>query len=277
MLINKHSITSFINNNMKTTLSTILISSSLATTFAYVTDASKTETQLKGAVQATKSDGFYNLDSYPSIDADNYMLSSEDSGYTYQFRMDLSSPLSMTYDGEALIDKCIGWGSGVSPTNFTWYGISFQLPEDAGNVNGGTNTAPAQPLKEDGYLQLFNDTETGVAEYNFTTSAARPIIRARINNDLLWSTFTFDFEDGSRTYVEQESTRSVMCKVSESADGSSSTWNTVVNPTLTVSLERLSAPAPAPSSSPSSEPSSSSMTSSKVAIIALALSAFFLF
>lgn len=275
MLINKHSNTSSINNNMKTTLSTILISSSLATTFAYA-DARKIETQLKGAVQATKSDGFYNLNSYPSIEADNYMLSSEDSGYTYQFRMDLSSPFSMTYDGEARIDKCIGWGSGVSPTNFTWYGISFQLPEDAGNVNGGTNTAPAQPLKEEGYVQLFNDTETGVAEYNFTTSAARPIIRARINNDLLWSTFTFDFEDGSRSYVEQESTRSVMCKVSESADGSSSTWNTVVNPTLTVSLERLSAPS-TPSSSPSSEPSSSSMTSSKIAVTALALSAFFLF
>ena len=180
----------------------------------------------------------------------------------------------MTYDGEARIDKCIGWDSSVSPTNFTWYGISFQLPEDAGNVNGGWNTAPAQPLKEEGYVQLFNDTQTGVAEFNFTTSAALPIIRTRINNGLLWSTFTFDFEDGSRSYVEQESTRSVMCKVSESADGSSSTWNTVVNPTLTVGLERLSAPAP--SSSPSSEPSSSSMTSSKAAVTALVLSAFFL-
>jgi hypothetical protein len=263
---------------MKTTLSTILISSLLATKFAYA-DASKIETQLKGAVQATKSDGFYNVDGYPSIDADNYMLSSEDSGYTYQFRMDLSTPLSMTYDGEARIDKCIGWDSSVSPTNFTWYGISFQLPEDARNGNGGWNTAPAQPLKEDGYVQLFNDTETGVAEYNFTTSADRPIIRARINNGLLWSTFTFDFEDGSRSYVEQKSTLGVMCKVSESADGSSSTWNTVVNPTLTVGLERLSASAPssAPSPSPSSEPTSSSITSSKVvSIIALALSAFIL-
>lgn len=219
---------------MKTTLSTILISSSLATTFART-----------------------------------------DAGNKYQFRMDLSTPLSMTYDGEARIDKCIGWDSSVSPTNFTWYGISFQLPEDAGNVNGGTNTAPAQPLKEEGYVQLFNDTQTGVAEYNFTTSADRPIIRARINNGLLWSTFTFDFEDGSRSYVEQKATLGVNCKVSESADGSSSTWISVVNPTLTVSLERLSTPAP--SSSPSFEPSSSSMASSKVvAIIASALSAFFL-
>ncbi|KAL7454043.1 hypothetical protein ACHAWC_005672 [Mediolabrus comicus] len=226
----------------------------------------------------TKSDGFYNLDGYPSIEADNYMLSSEDSGYTYQFRMDLSTPLSMTYDGEARIDKCIGWDSSVSPTNFTWYwyGISFQLPEDARNGNGGWNTAPAQPLKEDGYVQLFNDTETGVAEYNFTTSADRPIIRARINNGLLWSTFTFDFEDRLSSYVEQKSTLGVMCKVSESADGSSSTWNTVVNPTLTAGLERLSAPTPSPSPSPSSEPSSSSMTSSKVAVTTLALSAFFL-
>ncbi len=178
----------------------------------------------------------------------------------------------MTYDGEARIDKCIGWDSSVSPTNFTWYGISFQLPEDAGNVNGGWNTAPAQPLKEDGYVQLFNDTQTGVAEFNFTTSTALPIIRTRINNGLLWSTFTFDFEDGSTSYVEQKSTLGVNCKVSESADGSSSTWISVVNPTLTVGLERLSSPS-TPSSSPYSEPSSSSMTSSKIAVTALALSA----
>ena len=255
---------------MKTT-STILMCSSLVA--IPDVDARDMQTHLKGAVQvqaaaAAASDEFYNLDSdnLLTVETDNYETSSF---YKYQFRMDLSTPLSKAYDGTNEIDKCIGWRSGVSPTNYTWYGISFQLPEDSESREGGWNTAPAQPLKEDGYVQIFNRTDLGVAEYNFTTSADRPVIRARVNNDLFWNTFTFDFADGSN-YVEHQSTQTVVsCKISESGEGFNYTsrWTFVVDPTMTVSLERLSGPTPAPTP----EPSSSSMTGNFFAMTALAL------
>ena len=254
---------------MKTS-STILICSSLVATF--VADAHDMQTNLKGAVQAATSDEYYSLERNPSVEKDNYVALSDDASYTYQFRMDLSTPLSMDlFDGTAAIDKCIGWDIGVSPTNFTWYGISFQLPVDAKGRGGGWNTAPAQPLKEDGYVQMFNNTAEGVAEYNFTTSADSPVIRARINNGLLWDTFTFDFTDGSN-YVDHQSQQSVSCIIRQSDDGTSRTYTTVVNPILHLSLERLSGPAP----TPAPEPSSSSMAGTVFAITALASSAFLL-
>mmetsp|Transcript_9263 Transcript_9263/g.13996 ORF Transcript_9263/g.13996 Transcript_9263/m.13996 type:complete len:259 (+) Transcript_9263:68-844(+) len=257
---------------MKT--STILICSSLAA--AFVADAREMQTNLKGAVQAATSDEYYSLERNPSVEKDNYVALSDDASYTYQFRMDLSTPLSMDlFDGTAAIDKCIGWDIGVSPTNFTWYGISFQLPVDAKGRGGGWNTAPAQPLKEDGYeqpftLQPFNDTAEGVAKLNFTTSADHPVIRARINNVLFWDTFTFDFPDGSN-YAEQQLQQSVSCITRESEDGTSRTYTAVVNPILTVSLELLSAP-----SAPEPEPSSSAMAGTFFAIAVLASSAFVL-
>eukprot|EP00984_Skeletonema_dohrnii_P038366 scaffold41510_cov139-Skeletonema_dohrnii-CCMP3373.AAC.1 len=209
---------------MKTLSSTILICSSLVATF--VADAHDMPTNLKGAVQAATSDEYYSPERNPSVETDNYVALSDDASYTYQFRMDLSTPLSMdSFDGTAAIDKCIGWDIGVSPTNFTWYGISFQLPEDAKGRGGGWNNAPAQPLKEDGYVQMFNNTAEGVAEYNFTTSADSPAIRARINNDLLWDTFTFDFTDGSN-YVEHQSLQSVSCIEQQSDDGTRTSYIT---------------------------------------------------
>merc|ERR1712226_240330 len=128
--------------------------------------------------------------------------------------------------------------------------------------------------KEDGYVQTFNDTALGVANYNFTTSADRPVIRARINNGLFWKTFTFDFTDGSN-YVEQTSVQSVSCIIKESDDGTGKLYISVLKPTLTVSLELLSAPTPAPTA-PTLQPSSSSMTGTLFAFIALASSAFLL-
>mmetsp|Transcript_8663 Transcript_8663/g.12424 ORF Transcript_8663/g.12424 Transcript_8663/m.12424 type:complete len:216 (-) Transcript_8663:44-691(-) len=192
------------------------------------------------------------------------VASSDDSSYTYLFQMDLSTPLSGS------LDDCIGWQPGDSSTNFTWYGISFQLPEDTQSISGGWNTAPAQPLKKDGYVQMFNVTALGVADFNFTTSADRPVIRTRINNGMLWESFTFDFADGSN-YVEQKSYQSVSCKISESGEGlnKTTTFRSVVRPTMAVSLERLSGPAPTPAPKP--EPSSSFMTGSFFAMTALAL------
>mmetsp|Transcript_9264 Transcript_9264/g.13998 ORF Transcript_9264/g.13998 Transcript_9264/m.13998 type:complete len:258 (+) Transcript_9264:68-841(+) len=256
---------------MKT--STILICSSLAA--AFVADAREMQTNLKGAVQAATSDEFYNLDTDPPVATENSVAYIGDSSYTYQFRMDLSSPLLMSNDGKAEIDKCIGWDSNVSPTNYTWYGISFQLPEDAKRIDKDWNNALAQPLKEDGYeqpftLQPFNDTAEGVAKLNFTTSADHPVIRARINNVLFWDTFTFDFPDGSN-YAEQQLQQSVSCITRESEDGTSRTYTAVVNPILTVSLELLSAP-----SAPEPEPSSSAMAGTFFAIAVLASSAFVL-
>ncbi len=190
------------------------------------------------------------------------VASSDDPSYTYLFQMDLSTPLVGN------LDDCIGWQLYQSSTNFTWYGVSFQLPEDVDGVSGQWNNGPAQPLKEDGYMLIFNYTELGVADFNFTTSSSRPVIRTRINNNLLWESFTFDFADGSN-YAEQKSYQSVLCKISESGEGlnKTSTWIDVVRPTMTVSLERLSGPTPAPTP----EPSSSSMTGSLFAMTALAL------
>ena len=238
---------------MKITSSIIIFCSSLAAAFVADADAREIQTNLKGAVQAAASDEFYNLDGHPSLDTDNYATLSDDSSYTYQFRMDLSSPLIMTNNGEAKIDKCIGWASNVSPTNYTWYGISFQLPDDASGREGSWNAAPAEPLKEDGFVQMFNGTAVDVAKYNFTTSSDRPLIRARITNDMFWNTFTFDFADGSN-YAEQKSGQIVLCIVSESADRMTTEYASVVSPTMTLSLERLSAPAPtaAPTTSSSS-------------------------
>jgi hypothetical protein len=171
----------------------VIICSSLAATFV----ANALEMQhypnpnLKGTqAQSAASDDFHNLDRHLSIEMDieidNHAALGDDSGYTYQFRMDLSTPLLMTFDGTPLIDSCINWdnfpGGGGRPTNFTWYGISFQLPEDTRALFGAADAAPAQPLKEDGFVQQFNDTAVGVAKYNFVTSADRPVIRARINN-----------------------------------------------------------------------------------------------
>ena len=70
------------------------------------------EYYLKGAVQVAASEEFYNFDGHPSVavDTDNDATLSDDSSYTYQFRMDLLSPLSVNNDGEARIDSCIGWG-----------------------------------------------------------------------------------------------------------------------------------------------------------------------
>ena len=241
------------NNNMKITSSIIIFCSSLAAAFVADADAREIQTNLKGAVQAAASDEFYNLDGHLSLDTDNYATLSDDLSYTYQFRMDLSSPLIMTNNGEAKIDKCIGWASNVSPTNYTWYGISFQLPDDASGREGSWNAAPAEPLKEDGFVQMFNGTAVDVAKYNFTTSSDRPLIRARITNDMFWNTFTFDFADGSN-HAEQKSEQLVLCIVSESADGTTTEYTSVVSPTMTLSLERLSAPAPtaAPTTSSSS-------------------------
>lgn len=229
---------------------------------------------LKGTqAQSATSDEFHNLDRHLSIEMDieidNHVALS-DSGYTYQFQMDLSTPLLMTFDGKPLIDSCINWdnfpdGGGVRPTNFTWYGISFQLPEDTRALFGVSDAAPAQPLKENGFVQQFNDTAVGVAKYNFATYADRPVIRARINNGFLWNTFTFDFTGGSN-YFEQRSQQSVSCTVEENANGT--VLRSVVNPTLTVSLERLSSPG----SAPAPEPSSSSMAGSLFAITAFASS-----
>ncbi len=190
------------------------------------------------------------------------VASSDDPSYTYFFQMDLSTPLIGN------LDDCIGWQPNQSSTNFTWYGISFQLPEDSDGVSGGWNTAPAQPLKEDGYVQMFDRTNLDVADFNFTTSAARPVLRTRINNGMVWESFTFDFTDGS-DYVERKSYQSVMCKISESGEGlnKTSTWTSVVRPTMTVSLERLSVSTPAPTPAASS----SSMTGSLFAMTALAL------
>ena len=246
---------------MKSSSSTFLLFSSLAAKFVADADA----LYLHGAVQAAASDEFYNLDSHPS-GTDSYAALSDDSSYTYQFVMNLSSPLVMTSDGEARIDKCIDWDSSVSPTNYTWYGISFQLPEDANGLGGYWNNAPAQPLKDEGYVQMFNDTAVEVAKYNFTTASDRPVIRARINNGLFWDTFTFDFADGSN-YAEQKSEQSVSCIESESTDRTD--YISVVTPTMTLSLERLSAPVP-------HDPSSSSMNGSLFAVITLASSYFLL-
>eukprot|EP00984_Skeletonema_dohrnii_P028485 scaffold18493_cov135-Skeletonema_dohrnii-CCMP3373.AAC.2 len=189
-------------------------------------------TNLRGVVQAATSDEFYNLDSHP----EHYVVSSgDDSSYTYQFRMDLSSPLNMYNEGQAIIDECITFDSGASPTNYTWYGIGIQLPEDAKSIEGSWQHTPAQPLKKDGYKQLYNDTAEGVAKYNFTTSADRPVIRARVNNALFWHSFVFDVTDGSSNYAEQKVYYSQKCITSR-------TYTSFVSPTLTVSLERLSVP-----------------------------------
>eukprot|EP00984_Skeletonema_dohrnii_P011878 scaffold4766_cov160-Skeletonema_dohrnii-CCMP3373.AAC.4 len=260
---------------MKTSTIVIICSSLAATSF--VADALEIQQypnpNLKGTqAQSAASDEFHNLDRHLSIEMgieiDNHVALGDDSGYTYQFRMDLSTPLT------PLIDSCINWDNfpgGVRPTNFTWYGISVQFPEDARAGFGASDTALAQPLKEVGFVQQFNDTAVGVAKYNFATSADRPVIRARINNGFFWNTFTFDFTGGSN-YVEQRSQQSVSCTVEENADGT--VLRSVVNPTLTVSLERLSSPAPVPTPAP--EPSSSSMAGTFFAITALASSAFFL-
>lgn len=191
----------------------------------------------------------------------------EASSYKYQFRLDLSTPLVVDISsGKPNIEKCIGWDQNVSPTNFTWYGFSFQLPDDTQSVNGGWDTAPAQPLKEDGFVQLFNDTSKDfVAKFTFTTSTDSPIIRARINNGFIWDTFVFNFSHESN-YAEETSVRFVDCIVEESDDGMSKTYFSVAQPTVTVSLERLSGPEPTPSPT-----SSSSVTSNFFAIAALGL------
>eukprot|EP00986_Skeletonema_menzelii_P006293 scaffold2378_cov152-Skeletonema_menzelii.AAC.11 len=86
---------------MKITSSIIIFCSSLAAAFVADADAREIQTNLKGAVQAAASDEFYNLDGHLPLDTDNYATLSDDSSYTYQFRMDLSSPLIMTNNGEA--------------------------------------------------------------------------------------------------------------------------------------------------------------------------------
>ncbi len=145
--------------------------------------------------------------------------------------------------------------------------IHGTVSEDSKILDGGwSNTSPAQPLKEDGYVQMFNDTASGVVKYNFTTSADRPVIRTRVNGNLF--TFTADFADGSN-YDEHGIVYSVICEVSESADGLIIKYATVVVPTMTVSLKRLSGPAL--TAAPTPEPTSSScMTGSFFAMTALA-------
>jgi hypothetical protein len=104
-----------------------------------------------------------------------------------------------------------------------------------------------------------------VADYNFTTSTDRPVIRARINNGLYWNTFVFDFTDESN-YVEHQSLQSVDCITEERNNGTGRMYNTVMMPTLTVSLERLSWYGS----------SSSSMAGSFFALAALVSTAFLL-
>jgi hypothetical protein len=233
-----------------TSTSALLIYSSLATTFADAyadADASASKFYLKGAAQAAtlKSEEHLNADlGQSNMEGDN----GEDLSYTYQLRMDLSSPLSYDYnvhgEGMAQIDECIGWDSNVIPTNFTWYGISLQLPDDARLSDWTVFHRPImQPLKEDGFVQLFGDEANGVVDLKFTTSADRPIIRARINDimpvflTLDWPTFEFDFSDG-RSVAKAGWETGVKCKVAESANGAT-LWRDVVTPTMDVSLERL--------------------------------------
>ena len=233
-----------------TSTSALLIYSSLATTSADAyadAFASASKFYLKGAAQAAtlKSEELLNTDlGQSNMEEDN----GEDLSYTYQLRMDLSSPLSYDYnfhgEAEARIDKCIGWDSNVSPTNFTWYGIILQLPDDARLSDWTVFHRPImQPLKEDGYVQLFGDEANGVVDLKFTTSADRPIIRAKINDitpvflTLDWPTFEFDFSDG-RSVAKSGWETGINCKVSEGADGRSR-WTSVVTPTMDISLERL--------------------------------------
>jgi hypothetical protein len=275
---------------MKTT-STILICSSLAAVTAAVTaaagqrfrfhpqDQKKQQPRLMGAVQTAPSDEFYNLGShYSTVETDNYVASSDDEiryNCIYQLRMDLSSPLSLDMNGKPQIDNCIGWEweSFVSPTNFTWYGFNFQLPEDATGINGGYNTALVQPLKEDGFVLSFNETYKDVVNYNFTTSTDRPVIRARINNGLFWNTFVFDFTNRSNYVIEHQSLQYVVkCMTEESHNETGTsrtyTYTTVVMPTLTFSLELLSWY--------DGRRRTSSMVGSLIAITALVSTAFFL-
>ena len=174
---------------------------------------------------------------------------SEDSSYTYQFRMDLSTVLTEAFpDSSHVIDSCIRWEDGISPTNFTWYGISIQLPEDATESDNSWSYPPAshaRPLKEDGRVQLYNTTDKGVARYQFTTSTDRPVIRARINDGVFWNKFTFDFTDEYVKYREQSLAQSLPCVVEDKDDGSFRTTG-FVKPTVTFSLELLSRPTPAP-------------------------------
>ncbi len=238
-----------------TSTSALLTYSSLATTFADTQAyAYAGKFYLKGAAQAQaqadnlKYEEDFNTNTvvlgHSYMEEDN----GEDSSYTYQLRMDLSSPLSYDYnvhgEGMAQIDKCIGWDSNVSPTNFTWYGISLQLPDDARLSDWTVFHRPImQPLKEDGFVQLFGDEANGVVDLKFTTSADRPIIRARINDitqvflTLDWPTFEFDFSDG-RSVAKAGWETGVKCKVAESADGAT-LWREVVTPTMDISLERL--------------------------------------
>ena len=180
------------------------------------------------------------------VEFDTHQELSADSTYTYRFRMDLSTPLSTNYDGTPTIDSCIRWENGVSSTNFTWYGISFQLPENAKKDGGSWATAPAQSEKENGYIQLLNETDLGVARYNFTTSTIRPVIRARVNDGMFWETLTFDFSDEASDYLEHKLGRTVLCIVGEAEDGSFRRYNYFAEPTMTVSLELLKGPIPTP-------------------------------
>lgn len=215
---------------------------------------------LEGAEPAAKSDIYDELKGYQNVD-NGALVAIANAGYTYYLRINATLPLKLSGNGELEVDRCVEWMSDANDSNFTWYGLQVQLPDDASTTSGRYYPDVTRATKELGYVQQYNTTPpVSILGYNFTTKESQPTIRINFNDEPFWDTYTFNFVDqgsvvaGDANY--QEFKKTMNGAVSCYATPASESWRTVlapVIPTLTITLQRFGGgddtpPSPAPAS-----------------------------
>ncbi|KAL7547144.1 hypothetical protein ACHAWF_010462 [Thalassiosira exigua] len=174
------------------------------------------------------------------------------SGYTHSIRIEAHLPLKADNAGGAYIDRCVEWMDGANGSNFTWYGLRIQIPDDATTGSGRYIPAATLATKELGLVQGYNSIPMyTLLEYNITTSESQPTIRVNFNDLPLWDSYTFDFvegwdvaEDGSG-YQEFDKTMpgAISCYATPASESSRIVLVPVI-PTLTISMTRPPTPNP---------------------------------
>lgn len=152
--------------------------------------------------------------------------------YEYQLVMSATTSLSSQYG------ECTGWKEEQNPSNFTWYGLQVQLPDDAVTGNGQYFTDVTSFDEDDGIDQPYNETEPMIMlNYTFQSSESSPVVRINLNGDALWDSYKFDFAGvDSGAVKEHEKSFTVWCTTH--VDSSSRTQVPAVRPTLTTSLQQ---------------------------------------
>jgi hypothetical protein len=144
---------------------------------------------------------------------------------------------------EDYLDECLNDNytyTTNNPDNFIWYGLRIILPDDAGDSGSSWFTNVATTVQDNGFQQAYGE-ETPVVVFNttFQTTETNPTIWISINDDALFGTYQFFFDD-MKNGEPVETTKSfgaVSCLVERSEDGGEG-WMGVLDGVLTISMSQ---------------------------------------